>query len=838
MSSESVLSTEAASPAPLVAPKTPSNPKVASSLKSTPCAVSSTATAAASGVPRPATREDAMPFLVGDLQSTVDVCFDTILGVLLKDVAHPSEASTAPNELLQKVLERATLLCNETTGEQAGAAVAARKLIAEGLSGYVNATTEVARYPPFVKLSNVVLDLLLSEQGELEDLLRKPDPSSILFHINHPQEISSIINGDKIARCPDIVIVTEASARAAFAAAGPKSAPPLSRLELMTKVAKETILGGARASNQRGQFPVRAILCNMEFKKTKTTTTTTTTKKKEIPPTLWPLRKATKFSPPKVIVQDVLLAQMLEADKQSEIEISVSATTNSDNPSTGVVSGVTSSTGDNRSSTGSKRKAPNVDSQAGSKKRRTSTPIYPAIVQSASYALESINRAAGVMKVINMIVEDGTLWIWFYDRQGAIQSHGLNWIEDFPRFVTLLAALQRFDRGNWGFHHELEPYHAGPGPKPLAENLLPAAEADELKPQPAPPPSKPPTIIRFPAKKDDPDQKEYVVTLVGSVIHERATLLGRATRVERVTVTRGGVPVPGKWVLKVAWPESTRVSEVEIINEAVKIGETDENVRGHLPELLCWKDLECTTAVIREALGLSEASEEEKTQAHCGPRTPRLLVSKELDGIETLSSDELLKAFRDVVDCHYGLWIGGIRHCDISPGNLMWNPVKKSGVLNDYDLSRMKSAAHSRNLERTGTIPFLSLDLLENNTNLRKGNIEPIYKHDCDSLKWAFLYCVERRSEVCTWLTTDMKTSFNVRTVYLIPRLVRPPFSSKHAKLSQQGKNVYWLLSQAQTAVINHNQAFCMGQGPKEYVGATDFELYTALKSSIERLPA
>ncbi|KZP30570.1 hypothetical protein FIBSPDRAFT_1038219 [Athelia psychrophila] len=280
-----------------------------------------------------------------------------------------------------------------------------------------------------------------------------------------------------------------------------------------------------------------------------------------------------------------------------------------------------------------------------------------------------------------------------------------------------------------------------------------------------------------------------------------------------------------KYIPKVAWPES------------VQIGEKNDNVRGHLPELLCSKDLKCTTAAIREALGLSEGSEgseEEKKQARCGPQTPRLLVFKELDRIEILNSEELLKAFGDVVDCHYALWIGGIRHCDISPGNLMWDPVEKSGVLNDYDLSRMNRIAHNLNLERTGTIPFLSLDLLENNTNFRQGSVEPIYKHDCDSLKWAFLYCVEKRSEVCTWLTADMKTSFNIRTVYLIPRLVRPPFSSQHEKLAHQSENVYWLLSQAQTAVIIHNSAFCMGQGPKEYVSATDLELYNALKSSIQ----
>lgn len=75
---------------------------------------------------------------------------------------------------------------------------------------------EFKRYPPFVKLSNLILELLDAEQSQLKHLLRKPDEMHILFHINHPQEISSVINDEKVARVPDIVIVAEATAWNAF----------------------------------------------------------------------------------------------------------------------------------------------------------------------------------------------------------------------------------------------------------------------------------------------------------------------------------------------------------------------------------------------------------------------------------------------------------------------------------------------------------------------------------------------------------------------------------------------------------------------------------------------
>lgn len=46
-----------------------------------------------------------------------------------------------------------------------------------------------------------------------------------------------------------------------------------------------------------------------------------------------------------------------------------------------------------------------------------------------------------------------------------------------------------------------------------------------------------------------------------------------------------------KYVLKVAWPESTRFSEIKILEEAARMGEEGEIFRGHLPMLLCLLEL-------------------------------------------------------------------------------------------------------------------------------------------------------------------------------------------------------------------------------------------------------
>lgn len=55
------------------------------------------------------------------------------------------------------------------------------------------------------------------------------------------------------------------------------------------------------------------------------------------------------------------------------------------------------------------------------------------------------------------MLTDGIMWIWYYDRQGIIQSTGIGVFDDFPRFILLLLALQRFSAENWGIIREFNP---------------------------------------------------------------------------------------------------------------------------------------------------------------------------------------------------------------------------------------------------------------------------------------------------------------------------------------------------------------------------------------------
>jgi hypothetical protein len=68
----------------------------------------------------------------------------------------------------------------------------------------------------------------------------------------------------------------------------------------------------------------------------------------------------------------------------------------------------------------------------------------------------------------------------------------------------------------------------------------------------------------------------------------------------------------------------------------------------------------------------------------------------------------------------------------------MYDETNKRGVLNDYDLVHLKSQPRPTGTERTGTRPFMALDLLTDEA--RDGKVERLYRHDCESFAWVLLW--------------------------------------------------------------------------------------------------
>ncbi len=91
----------------------------------------------------------------------------------------------------------------------------------------------------------------------------------------------------------------------------------------------------------------------------------------------------------------------------------------------------------------------------------------------------------------------------------------------------------------------------------------------------------------------------------------------------------------------------------------------------------------------------------------------------------------------------------------------MINPTTKHGVLNDWDLSYYEPLSRGKaGGERTGTLPFMALDLLSDEA--WKGNMQRLYRHDLEGfiwvLPWVFLQFEGSKRTNCQlagWETGD-----------------------------------------------------------------------------------
>ncbi|KAK0497821.1 hypothetical protein EDD18DRAFT_1251994, partial [Armillaria luteobubalina] len=81
-----------------------------------------------------------------------------------------------------------------------------------------------------------------------------------------------------------------------------------------------------------------------------------------------------------------------------------------------------------------------------------------------------------------------------------------------------------------------------------------------------------------------------------------------------------------------------------------------------------------------------------------------------------------------------------ILHRDISPGNIMWRRTADGhicGVLNDFDLSSLRSAIGASSTQRTGTLPYMAYELLFNDENGQPPKY--LYRHDVESIFYVIL---------------------------------------------------------------------------------------------------
>ena len=212
-------------------------------------------------------------------------------------------------------------------------------------------------------------------------------------------------------------------------------------------------------------------------------------------------------------------------------------------------------------------------------------------------------------------------YVWWYDNEGAIQSYGINFIEDLPYFLVLLLCFDRFAAKDWGIVTEFTERETGH------------------------------CVLSLPSLDlSCPDSAFTIKIGLTDKIRDHYGIVGRATRMLSATSQSTISGPQGKsrnlkdteLVVKIYWSEASLIDEAKIIERANQIADQNEHVKGHLPDLI-WSCnfAEYSTRNIRTAFGI-------KSERH---RVLRIMLFRRLYPITDLTGDRFWKAFWQCFRC-------------------------------------------------------------------------------------------------------------------------------------------------------------------------------------------
>ncbi|KAG2156721.1 uncharacterized protein EDB93DRAFT_863999 [Suillus bovinus] len=634
------------------------------------------------------------PWIQRDIEQVKECKADAMLQVLLQRAS--SSPETKQPELLQMCLKAVLPVCNG----QASTALVKSSDIETALKEYVRPGVEHNFYGPFIRATNIALTCL--EEIKVDGMCA-PVPAVDMICQQNDMPMHQSHQTAKSTRKPDLVILPLNTACAPFK--GEKAGKKRKEKEKQKdnekiddkRKKKRKAHMDKNATAKPKNLPWKDVLACIEFKRK----TPGRTKGIDPPPCSYTVKDYISTKPEYLPVSHLKDENTAPDPSQTPATQPASDTAFlSSNPTAAQPSLGGSS---------SKRKA--TDTLESAPKKSKANPDdtdadLDVTVQTGLYAAEMFAANLGVNYLLNIIVVDDVMWIWYYDRQGVIQCSGINFIQDLPRFMVLLYALQRFKLHDWGRNKDFLPVQ------------VEGKQCHEF------------TI------------KDETLGEVDLLLHtshdERVThygLQGRATNVVPVTseaLAKKYDNLHDGMVAKIFWGEESRTSEPEILDEVKKIAKSHSSVQGHIPELLWHHKFTNPTSAIREALGVPDPT--------TGSRVLYILVFRKLKPITELDGKVLFDVWYQCILCHLTLWKEGVYHRDVSPGNLMWywKDGKRIGVLNDYDLSSLAGDPGPRGNERTGTVPFMALDLLT--LEGQRGEVKHLYRHDLESFMWCFAW--------------------------------------------------------------------------------------------------
>jgi Fungal protein kinase len=194
------------------------------------------------------------------------------------------------------------------------------------------------------------------------------------------------------------------------------------------------------------------------------------------------------------------------------------------------------------------------------------------------------------------------MWNWWYDRQGAIQTSGFDFVKDLPRFLILLFAWQRFTEEDWGIGL------GQPGQTFTCDNGV-----------------------------------EITVDEDRRLLHRTYGIIGRGTMVVQATSTCDqlkGLPL----VVKLSFPEESRIPETEVLDTVQKNAGHLPDVADHVLHYIATKSSGYSTSDIRKRLKLNTK----------GARKLTIVVFEKLEGdISALDGIEMWQVAYQIDKCGY-----------------------------------------------------------------------------------------------------------------------------------------------------------------------------------------
>jgi len=331
---------------------------------------------------------------------------------------------------------------------------------------------------------------------------------------------------------------------------------------------------------------------------------------------------------------------------------------------------------------------------------------------------------------LNSKVLDDVLWVWWFDRQGAIQSEGVNMVQNLPYVLLLVLVMQRFTLEDWGINTKMF----------FEVKNVYYSDLDDRG-------QIPPQIPRH-FKTSTQNKDFYFYPGSDQIIHHYYSLTGRGTSVYRC-IQVDGCGEQTEVALKTSWSEVTRDTEDRIIAKAKELAGTDPDVEHHLPDVLGAVHFDAyNTRSIRDILDVDWGGRPETNG-----RSLLFLLLGLLRPLLSSPPEDVLRIWFEVVKCtsffitfffthlhiystagHYTLWNAGVEHTDPSLDNVMVTLDGRYGVLADWDLGVIRNNPKRGTTERMGTFPFMAVDLLT--PEYWEGDLRRLYRHDLEGFVW------------------------------------------------------------------------------------------------------